>query len=143
MKFGLIPEFVGRLPVIATLKELDKQALIDIVTKPKNALIKQYQKLFELDNVQLEFEKEALEQIVEKAIERKTGARGLRSILEEIMRDIMFEIPSNPKIEKCIITKEAVINGEPPKIIINNNRETIKTNKSNKKANNKKIVETA
>ena len=129
LKFGLIPEFVGRLPVIATLKELDKQALIDIVTKPKNALIKQYQKLFELDNVQLEFEKEALEQIVEKAIERKTGARGLRSILEEIMRDIMFEIPSNPKIEKCIITKEAVINGEPPKIIINNNRETIKTNK--------------
>ncbi|MGN1384344.1 MAG: ATP-dependent Clp protease ATP-binding subunit ClpX, partial [Clostridia bacterium] len=79
LKFGLIPEFVGRLPVIATLKELDKQALIDIVTKPKNALIKQYQKLFELDNVQLEFEKEALEQIVEKAIERKTGARGLRS----------------------------------------------------------------
>ena len=143
LKFGLIPEFVGRLPVIATLKELDKQALIDIVTKPKNALIKQYQKLFELDNVQLEFEKEALEQIVEKAIERKTGARGLRSILEEIMRDIMFEIPSNPKIEKCIITKEAFINGEPPKIIINNNRETIKTNKSNKKANNKKIVETA
>ena len=143
LKFSLIPEFVGRLPVIATLKELDKQALIDIVTKPKNALIKQYQKLFELDNVQLEFEKEALEQIVEKAIERKTGARGLRSILEEIMRDIMFEIPSNPKIEKCIITKEAVINGEPPKIIINNNRETIKTNKSNKKANNKKIVETA
>lgn len=143
LKFGLIPEFVGRLPVIATLKELDKQALIDIVTKPKNALIKQYQKLFELDNVQLEFEKEALEQIGEKAIERKTGARGLRSILEEIMRDIMFEIPSNPKIEKCIITKEAVINGEPPKIIINNNRETIKTNKSNKKANNKKIVETA
>ncbi len=143
LKFGLIPEFVGRLPVIATLKELDKQALIDIVTKPKNALIKQYQKLLELDNVQLEFEKEALEQIVEKAIERKTGARGLRSILEEIMRDIMFEIPSNPKIEKCIITKEAVINGEPPKIIINNNRETIKTNKSNKKANNKKIVETA
>ena len=143
LKFGLIPEFVGRLPVIATLKELDKQALIDIVTKPKNALIKQYQKLFELDNVQLEFEKEALEQIVEKAIERKTGARGLRSILEEIMRDIMFEIPSNPKIEKCIITKEAVINGEPPKIIINNNRETIKTNKSNKKANIKKIVETA
>ena len=143
LKFGLIPEFVGRLPVIATLKELDKQALIDIEKKPKNALIKQYQKLFELDNVQLEFEKEALEQIVEKAIERKTGARGLRSILEEIMRDIMFEIPSNPKIEKCIITKEAVINGEPPKIIINNNRETIKTNKSNKKANNKKIVETA
>ena len=124
LKFGLIPEFVGRLPIIATLRELDREALIDIVTKPKNALIKQYQKLFKLDNVDLEFEKEALEQIVEKAIERKTGARGLRSIIEEIMRDIMFEIPSNPKIEKCIITKETVLNKEAPKIIINNNRET-------------------
>ncbi len=124
LKFGLIPEFVGRLPIIATLKDLDRNALIDIVTTPKNALIKQYQKLFKLDNVELEFEKEALEKIVDKAIERKTGARGLRSIIEEIMRDIMFEIPSNPKIEKCIITKETVENGEAPKIIINNNRET-------------------
>ena len=123
LKFGLIPEFVGRLPIIATLQELDRNALIDIVTKPKNALVKQYQKLFKLDNVELEFEKEALELIVDKAIERKTGARGLRSIIEEIMRDIMFEIPSNPKIEKCIITKATVQNGEPPKIIINNNRE--------------------
>ena len=93
------------------------------MTTPKNALVKQYQKLFKLDNVELEFEKEALEKIVDKAIERKTGARGLRSIIEEIMRDIMFEIPSNPKIEKCIITKETVENGEAPKIIINNNRE--------------------
>ncbi len=123
LKFGLIPEFVGRLPIIATLQELDREALIDIVTKPKNALVKQYQKLFKLDNVDLEFEKEALNLIVDKAIERKTGARGLRSIIEEIMRDIMFEIPSNPKIEKCIITEETVKNGEPPKIIINNNRE--------------------
>ncbi len=123
LKFGLIPEFVGRLPIIATLRELDRNALIDIVTKPKNALVKQYQKLFELDNVELEFEKDALDKIVDKAIERKTGARGLRSIIEEIMRDIMFEIPSNPKIEKCIITKETVENGEAPKIIINNNRE--------------------
>lgn len=136
LKFGLIPEFVGRLPIIATLKELDKQALIDIVTKPKNALVKQYQKLFEIDNVQLEFEEDALEQIVEKAIERKTGARGLRSIIEEIMRDIMFEIPSNPKIEKCIITKETVTSGEPPKIIINNNREVTKMNTTRKKRNN-------
>ena len=94
LKFGLIPEFVGRLPIIATLKELDKEALIDIVTKPKNALTKQYQKLFKIDNVELEFEKAALDKIVEKAIERKTGARGLRSIIEDIMRDIMFEIPS-------------------------------------------------
>ena len=143
LKFGLIPEFVGRLPIIATLKELDKQALTDIVTKPKNALVKQYQKLFEIDNVQLEFEEDALEQIVEKAIERKTGARGLRSIIEEIMRDIMFEIPSNPKIEKCIITKETVTSGEPPKIIINNNREVTKMNTTRKKETTKKITETA
>ena len=132
LKFGLIPEFVGRLPIIATLKELDKEALIDIVTKPKNALTKQYQKLFQIDNVELEFEKTALDKIVEKAIERKTGARGLRSIIEDIMRDIMFEIPSNPKIEKCIITERTVANREAPSIIINNNREvpqpkTIKT----------------
>ena len=85
LKFGLIPEFVGRLPIVATLRELDKEALIDIVTKPKNAIVKQYKKLFKLDNVELEFEQEALESIVEKAIERKTGARGLRSIIEEIM----------------------------------------------------------
>ena len=126
LKFGLIPEFVGRLPIIATLQELDKQALIDIVTKPKNALVKQYKKLFEMDNVELEFEPEALEVIVDKAIERKTGARGLRSSIEEIMRDIMYEIPSNPKIEKCIVTKETVLNGEPPKIVINNAREVAK-----------------
>ena len=126
LKFGLIPEFVGRLPIIATLEELDKKALIDIVTKPKNALVKQYKKLFAMDNVELEFEHEALELIVDKAIERKTGARGLRSIIEEIMRDIMYESPSNPKIEKCIVTKETVANGEAPKIMINNNREVQK-----------------
>ena len=126
LKFGLIPEFVGRLPIIATLQELDREALIDIVTKPKNALVKQYKKLFAMDNVELEFEQEALGLIVDKAIERKTGARGLRSIIEEIMRDIMYEIPSNPKIEKCIVTKETVSSGEPPKIMINNNREVPK-----------------
>ena len=131
LKFGMIPEFVGRLPIIATLEELDRNALIEIVTKPKNALVKQYKKLFKMDNVELEFEQEALELIVDKAIERKTGARGLRSIIEEIMRDIMFEIPSNPKIEKCIITKETVANGEPPKILINNNREVPKKVTSN------------
>ena len=109
LKFGLIPEFVGRLPIIATLEELDRDALIEILTKPKNALIKQYKKLFAMDNVELEFEDDAIGLIVDKAIERKTGARGLRSIIEEIMRDIMFEIPSNPKIEKCIITKETLI----------------------------------
>ena len=123
LKFGLIPEFVGRLPIVTTLKELDRESLIKIVTEPKNALVKQYKKLFELDNVELEFEKEALELIVDKAIERNTGARGLRSIIEEIMRDIMFEIPSNPKIEKCIITKETVANKEKPTLIINENKE--------------------
>ena len=126
LKFGLIPEFVGRLPIIATLKELDKEALIDIVTKPKNALVKQYKKLMELDNVELEFEPEALELIVDKAIERKTGARGLRSIIEEIMRDIMFEIPSNPNIEKCIITKATVSDNAEPEIVINENKERLK-----------------
>ena len=126
LKFGLIPEFVGRLPIIATLHELDREALANIVTKPKNALVKQYQKLFELDNVTLEFEPEAINLIVDKARERKTGARGLRSIIEEIMRDIMFEIPSNPNIEKCIITKETVKNGEAPRLVINNNREVTK-----------------
>ena len=127
LKFGLIPEFIGRLPIVATLKDLDKEALIKILKEPKNALVKQYTKLFEIDGVELEFEDEALNAIVEKAIERKTGARGLRSIIEEIMRDIMFEIPSNPKIEKCIVTKETVQLGEPPKVIINNNREDKKT----------------
>ena len=119
LKFGLIPEFVGRLPIVTTLRELDRETLIRIVTEPKNALVKQYKKLFEYDNVELEFEKEALELIVDKAIERNTGARGLRSIIEDIMRDIMFDIPSNPKIEKCIITKETVENKSAPKLVIN------------------------
>lgn len=122
LKFGLIPEFVGRLPIIATLKELDKEALINIVIEPKNALTKQYKKLLELDGVELEFEPEALNSIVEKAIERNTGARGLRSIIEDIMRDIMFDIPSNPKIEKCIITKDTVEGKDGPKLVINENK---------------------
>ena len=137
LKFGLIPEFVGRLPIIATLHELDREALANIVTKPKNALVKQYQKLFELDNVTLEFEPEAINLIVDKAIERKTGARGLRSIIEEIMRDIMFEIPSNPNIEKCIITKETVKNNEPPRLVINNNKETSKKEKAKRETTKK------
>ena len=117
LKFGLIPEFIGRLPIIATLQDLDKEALIKILQEPKNSLVKQYQKLFEIDGVELVFEREALEAIVDKAIERKTGARGLRSIIEEIMRDIMFDIPSNPNIEKCIITRDTVLGKSGPKII--------------------------
>ena len=122
----MIPEFIGRLPIIATLKDLDKEALIKILVEPKNSLVKQYQKLFEIDGVELVFEQEALEAIVDKAIERKTGARGLRSIIEEIMRDIMFEIPSNPNIEKCIITKATVSDNAEPEIVINENKERLK-----------------
>ena len=122
LKFGLIPEFVGRLPIIATLRELDRNALIDIMTKPKNALVKQYKKLLQIDGVDLEFTGEALEAIVDKAIERKTGARGLRSIMEETMRDVMYDIPSNPKIVKCTITKETVEGTEKSDVVIDENR---------------------
>ena len=142
LKFGLIPEFVGRLPIVATLQDLDKTALIKILTEPKNALIKQYKKLFRYDDVDLEFDEDAIETIVDKAIERKTGARGLRSILEDIMRDIMFEIPSNPKIEKCIITKETVLNKAEPTVIINNDKSENKTNKR-VRTSSKKDIETA
>ncbi len=116
--YGLIPEFIGRLPIIASLQPLDQDTLIEILTKPKNALIKQYQKLFEIDEMELEFEEEALIEIAKKAMERKTGARGLRSIIETIMLDIMFELPSRTDIEKCIITKDTVLNEERnPKIV--------------------------
>ena len=122
LKFGLIPEFIGRLPIVATLKELDKEALKKIVVEPKNALVKQYKKLLEIDGVELEFKDDALEAIVNKAIELKTGARGLRSIIEGIMTDIMFEIPSNDKITKCIITKETVENGKEPEVVVDENK---------------------
>ena len=134
LKFGMIPEFVGRLPIVATLDELTREALIEIVTKPKNALVKQYKKLVALDGVDLEFDQEALEVIVDKAIERKTGARGLRSIIEEIMRDIMYDIPSNKKIAKCIITKETVLENKKPEIIIDENKKPVTlTKQTNKK----------
>lgn len=142
LKFGLIPEFVGRLPIITTLKELDRDTLIRIVTEPKNALVKQYKKLFEFDEVELEFEKEALELIVDKAIERNTGARGLRSIIEDIMRDIMFDVPSNPQITKCIITKETVERKEPPKLEIDENKKR-ETKIKKKKVFGKENMETA
>ncbi|PAE24099.1 MULTISPECIES: ATP-dependent protease ATP-binding subunit ClpX [Bacillaceae] len=118
LKFGLIPEFIGRLPVIASLSQLDEAALIEILTKPKNALVKQYQKMLELDNVELDFEEGALEEIAKKAIERKTGARGLRSIIEGIMLDVMFDLPSREDIKKCIITKETVIDNGSPKLVL-------------------------
>ncbi len=118
LRFGLIPEFIGRLPVISSLTPLDEEALIEILTKPKNALVKQYQKMLELDDVELEFEEEALTEIAKKAIERKTGARGLRSIIEGIMLDVMFELPSREDIKKCIITKEAITDNASPKLIL-------------------------
>jgi len=141
LKYGLIPEFIGRLPIIATLKDLDKNALIKIATEPKNALVKQYQKLLEMDNVELEFTHEALEAIVDKAIERKTGARGLRSIIEEIMRDIMFEVPSEPNVVKCTITKETVLDKKPPELVIDKNaKQKIKDEKRHTPEKNKETA---
>ncbi|PFO03532.1 ATP-dependent Clp protease ATP-binding subunit ClpX [Bacillus sp. AFS076308] len=118
LRFGLIPEFIGRLPVIASLEQLDEAALIEILTKPKNALVKQYQKMLEIDDVELEFEEDALTEIAKKAIERKTGARGLRSIIEGIMLDVMFDLPSREDITKCIITKETVVDNSVPKLVL-------------------------
>ncbi len=117
LKFGLIPEFVGRLPVIVTLHSLDESALVNILTKPRNALVRQYQKLFEMDGVQLSFEPAALREIAHQAIDRKTGARGLRAILETLMKDVMFEIPSRNDIAGCVITKESVLNHSAPGLL--------------------------
>ena len=114
LKFGLIPEFIGRLPVLATLEELSIEALIDILKKPKNALVKQYQKLFDFENVKLRFTEGALMSIAKEALKRKSGARGLRSIMENIMLDVMYEIPSQPNIRECIISEEVVLNHENP-----------------------------
>ena len=116
-KFGLIPEFIGRLPVVTTVAPLDQSALIDILTGPKNALVKQYQRMFVLDGVQLEFEKEALEEIADLASERQTGARGLRAILEEVLGPIMFDIPSNENIERVVITRDAVLRTAAPVVV--------------------------
>lgn len=129
LKFGLIPEFVGRLPILATLQELDRKALLDIMTKPRNALTKQYKKLLELDEVELEFTEESLNAMVDKAIERKTGARGLRSIMEDTMRDIMYDIPSDPKIVKCTITEKTVKEHTSPELVRDENKKERKLNK--------------
>ena len=117
VKFGLIPEFVGRVPINVSLEGLDKDALVRILKEPKNALIKQYQKLFEFDHVELIFEDDAIEEIAAQAMERKTGARGLRSIMERVMMDVMYRIPSDETIEKCIITKDAVDGISQPEVL--------------------------
>jgi ATP-dependent Clp protease ATP-binding subunit ClpX len=118
IKYGLIPEFVGRIPVITGLDELDKEALIEVMTKPKNAIIKQYQKLFEFENVELHFTDDALETIAEKAIAKKMGARGLRAILEDFMLDLMYQLPSASSIKECIITRKSVESEESPITLI-------------------------
>ena len=117
LKFGLIPEFVGRLPVIATLTDLDEAALIIILTEPKNALVKQYQRLFEIEGVKLTFTSDALSAIAKRAIKRKTGARGLRSIMEDILLDTMFELPGMEGVEEIVVNEEAVTNGAKPLIV--------------------------
>ncbi|ABI57629.1 ATP-dependent Clp protease ATP-binding subunit ClpX [Alkalilimnicola ehrlichii MLHE-1] len=122
VKYGLIPEFVGRLPVVATLEELDEQALVEILSAPKNALVKQYQKLFEMEGVELEFREDALRAVARKAMDRKTGARGLRTILEHVLLDTMYDLPSMENVEKVVVD-DAVIRGETRPYIIYGNQE--------------------
>lgn len=118
LKFGMIPEFVGRVPIVVTLGSLDRQALIQILTEPKNALVKQYKRLFDMDGVELEFEAKALEAIADEALKRKTGARGLRAIMEDLMLDVMFDIPSRDDVAKCSVTYDTVIRKEAPNLIL-------------------------
>ncbi len=118
LKFGLIPEFIGRLPVIVSLDELDEEALVRILKEPKNSLVKQYTKLFDIDDVELEIQEEAVKAIAHLALERKTGARGLRSIFEKAMLDIMYEIPSRDDIQKCIVTRETIVDGKKPELVL-------------------------
>ncbi|WP_111719002.1 ATP-dependent Clp protease ATP-binding subunit ClpX [Homoserinimonas sp. OAct 916] len=121
-KFGLIPEFIGRLPVVATVSQLDQAALMQILTVPKNAIVKQYQRMFELDEVELEFDQGALEAIADLAVLRQTGARGLRAIMEEVLGPIMFEVPSSEEVARVVITREAVLDNAAPTIVPHTNR---------------------
>ena len=145
LKYGLIPEFVGRLPVIATINDLNKEALIEILTKPKNALVKQYIKLFEMEKINLKFEEKALEEIANKAIKRKTGARGLRAIMEDTLLELMYEVPGAEGVKEVIITEEVIKNNSKPFIIYESEKPSSKasqkastakkTERINKKAN--------
>lgn len=130
LKFGLIPEFVGRVPVVVSLHQLDEDALVKILSEPRNSLVKQYQKLFEIDGVHLEFEEGSLESVASMAIERQTGARGLRSILESVMLDIMYEIPSRDDISKCVVTRETIENKTIPKLILKDEESDIRDKES-------------
>lgn len=142
LKFGLIPEFVGRLPMVVSLESLDQNALINILSQPKNALVKQYNKLFEIDNVELEFTDDALKAIADEAIARKTGARGLRAIVEDIMIDVMFDVPSDENISKVIITEEAIKSKQLPELVRLGENEVRPVLKS-KKTKKRKGMETA
>ena len=124
LKFGLIPEFVGRLPMVATLKELDETALVAILTEPKNALVKQYQKMFEMDNIKLKFTDDALQAIAQKAIKRKTGARGLRAIMEDVLQEVRFTLPSKKNVQECIISEEVISQGKEPILVYENTEES-------------------
>ena len=124
LKFGLIPEFVGRLPMVATLKELDEEALISILTEPKNALVKQYQKMFEMDNIKLKFTDDALRAIAIRAVKRKTGARGLRAIMEDVLQEVRFTLPSKNNVQECIISEEVVSQGKEPILVYDNSDES-------------------
>lgn len=136
LKFGLIPEFVGRLPIVVTLDALDKNALINILTVPKNALVKQYKRLFEMDNVELEFSKDGIEAIADEAMKRNTGARGLRAIIEDIMRDIMFDIPTHEEIAKVIISSDTVRTKKPEIVLAEGNKRVpVKIKKSRGRKN--------
>jgi ATP-dependent Clp protease ATP-binding subunit ClpX len=130
LKFGLIPEFVGRLPVTVTLDALDEDALVRILVEPKNALIKQYQKLLELDGVQLEFKDDALRSVAQMALKRKTGARGLRSIIEEVMCNVMYDVPSRCDVSKCIVTKESILNKDEPILVTSDRTKSKKKEES-------------
>lgn len=117
-KFGLIPELIGRLPVLVTLNPLDEEAMVHILTEPKNALVKQYQKMLSMDDVDLEFTPDALQAIAKEALRRNTGARGLRSIIERIMLDVMFDVPSRDDVEKCVVTDACVKDGAEPDLVL-------------------------
>ena len=120
MRFGMIPEFIGRLPVVATLEDLDEAALIDILTRPKNALVKQYQKLFDMEGVQLRFTDTALSAVAKEAVKRKTGARGLRAIVEELMLDVMYDLPGKTGVRECVVTDEVVARKKDPILVYEN-----------------------
>ena len=134
LKFGLIPEFIGRLPVITSVSNLDKKALIQILTEPKNALVKQYQKLFELDNVELDFDEDALDAIAELALKRGTGARGLRAIMEHVLLGVMYDIPGRTDVEKVIVTAECINSNAAPKLVLRNGDSSKRSKRSEEKS---------